>query len=532
MSSSEYPVTGVSCSVVLYPYESGGNKSYTLDVLAVNVMNTVSGPGGSFRVTLPPGGPNGMYSTPSWADLATPMSSVVITMSRGVLSQVVMIGVVESSSEQFDRSSVGSPPNITQQIMGRDIGYYFATSNFYVLSAQMSMAMTAVSPQSVYATAAGSESVLGGTTPAKAAQRWYEKVMAGSSGIQASALIPATADTFANSVSYWFQEFNGPINVPYTASFLADGSNWFDKFRQFCPFPWYECFAITSPKSFYASASTPSATLTIDGESYYPSFIVRRNPRPSLTYTNSTLGLDASDWNALPEFTHNLDAEGPLAFTRSKSLGSVCNFFLFQPTAMTAFFGNNNQNPYPLAYWGNTWTNVESIKRYGYRPVVSSVEWFADFTEMSGQQNYQNFSGFKSLVAQVSLRLVAQYNAASIMKEGMLATTLRPDIMPGCRFTGALLPGEEDWTFYIESVEHNFVFGQGASTVLNVSHGLPSAIYADNSDLLNVLRGRFTVTDGDILIDETVTGVELSSSATANEIMNIANTGKSQTNQG
>lgn len=533
-TSSGSLVSGSVCNVRLYPFLPPGVSSpatwYDLPALEVRTVNTIRGEP-SFAIVLPPGGPAGTTDPIEWKDRAPLMSSVVIYMARGG-NTTMMIGVVTNTAWTLDRTRPGTPPMRLNIIEGTDFSYFFNTQNLYNLAAQFGFASAALGSLGPYLTAAG-EGVLGGVSPASAARQWYDLVMTGSSGLLQITRIPATGDTFPNTMSTWFQEYNGPIQIPYGASFLSDGSTWMEKFRLFLPGPWYETFTVTAAQGFYGAASTPDAAVTFKNLTAYPTFVARQNPLPSLGYMGEDLTLDVRLWNDLKgtySFGPTQDGEGPLFASVGRRAADVSNFFLYQPTALLASLGASNQNFLPIPYFGNSWIDTNSIKTYGYRPVILTTQWFSDFSGVSGKQNYSQASDFRQLVNQVALRLVSYYGPLGLMESGNIRMELRPDIQPGCVYQGALYQGETSKTFYIEGVENEWRFGQGAFTTLHVSRGLPTYIYENPSSLLAVLRGQAYLSDGSIKIDTSMPGVTLASQARANEIMNATSLGRTSGN--
>src|SRR5579871_5893138 len=87
------------CFVDVYPSESASISLPQAALISVNVSKNIGQDMGTFQLNLVPGGPNGLNQPPSWAQLITPMSFVVITMSRGDNTEIVMLGIVQSVTE-------------------------------------------------------------------------------------------------------------------------------------------------------------------------------------------------------------------------------------------------------------------------------------------------------------------------------------------------------------------------------------------------------------------------------------------------
>jgi len=58
---------------------------------------------------------------------------------------------------------------------------------------------------------------------------------------------------------------------------------------------------------------------------------------------------------------------------------------------------------------------------------------------------------------------------------------LMPDLPIGTRFRYSPHKDGLPWDFYIEGIQHHFVFGWLSTTTLTLSRGLPSSIYASAS---------------------------------------------------
>ena len=80
----------VSCAVEIYTYENG---NYTLQpgneaILAVSVNKSIiNGVPGQFAIEMAPGGVHGTEDLPTWSQMITPGSLVLIGMQRGNRSQ-------------------------------------------------------------------------------------------------------------------------------------------------------------------------------------------------------------------------------------------------------------------------------------------------------------------------------------------------------------------------------------------------------------------------------------------------------------
>ncbi|MDE3023819.1 MAG: hypothetical protein KGI54_18570, partial [Pseudomonadota bacterium] len=91
-------VSGPQLSISIYPFEGG---QYTISgtnagVLQAQINTSLKGGTGTFSLALAPGGPNGVNARPYWTELLTPMSLVIIGLSRGSYNQTPMIAVVTS----------------------------------------------------------------------------------------------------------------------------------------------------------------------------------------------------------------------------------------------------------------------------------------------------------------------------------------------------------------------------------------------------------------------------------------------------
>ena len=122
-------------------------------------------------------------------------------MQRGDVANIVMIGVVTGISEEQDwESATDQHVGVmrSQIITGQDFTWFFNSFNWAILSV---MAMTPASAlgAALGFTSAGIPVLSGGMTgsvdpsqsnPAMLAQRWYDQIMAGTTGILSRSFVP------------------------------------------------------------------------------------------------------------------------------------------------------------------------------------------------------------------------------------------------------------------------------------------------------------------------------------------------------
>ncbi len=136
--------------------------------------------------------------------------------------------------------------------------------------------------------------------------------------------------------------------------------------------------------------------------------------------------------------------------------------------------------------------DIYSIQRFGFNPVIQTTNYFVNLNP--DIQQAQQGADIPLAVASLITRLITWYDPEPVMLKGTVTMELRPDIFVGCRFEYAPYRDGERWQFYIEGVEHNFVFGGESTTTLKLSRGLPSKYFSGsqdfNSDLFEILTGR------------------------------------------
>ncbi len=514
--------------VDVYPYEGG---KYSLTGNAANVISCTthkdirsSGPG-TFQLVLAPSGPSGTNSGPSWTEVITPMSLVVIGMKRYDHRQIVMIGVVTGTTEsQSWQTGRGVQRAII--VNGADFQYFFSTFSYYTLSM---LGATQGEPFGAYVGMpdAGIPIILGKSlligSPASVGAAWYNLIMAGNEGIlsQTSLNYNNSNVLFPNLMSTLFEEYPttyGGVLIPMGNYFMATAGNWTSKFMKMFPFPFYEFFVITAPTDYksyntgsttytynrttnqnypvigMASAQSPISLNPQDGTGFLsasPTLVARVNPLPYVNgYKNGKFTITSNRWQKnLQRFT--LENEGFIKSSVSFSLSEVRNFYVINPTWFTQMFGVNNSNMNAFIYTFASWIDNPSIHRYGYRPETFEIEWFADPSGQIAQMNSANQQGFQQLVQNLALRLTSYFEPTPNMASGEVVMELRPDIIPGNVITYKPFKtgpqADEDWDFYITSVTHTYEFGGRSYTTLGISRGLPKAVY-DNPSLLTALH--------------------------------------------
>jgi hypothetical protein len=482
--------TQPACQVDIYPWE-GGSSKYTItkdQVLSASVTNSVTPDGGGFVIELIPGGPLGLNMTPSWLDIITPMSFVVVAMSRDDSEGIVMLGVV-TSAQMTEQWVSGRPTPRRLVIQGQDFTYFFQQSTYYNL---WYLGLLGTLDPGVGSD--GSSSWITGT-PDALGKTWFTKLM--SQAFENTFVQYQGAEvTFPNIVASLFQPYDfapgESVFIPTATYLISDDTTWADKFHTIFPFPWYEFFVNTAPTGFYKGSSGGKAftSTLLPKIPSTPQVVARVNPLPKLRFTVSgdgpvfNAGIDATLWNNLPVFSTDDSSTISSAIVYDQS--EVVNYFMLNPTykATTTGQSNNSLTPWLSSY--NTAADARSIQRYGYRPVDGSFSWMCDPNLTQAQQP----NSWPLLLGELMARFAAYYEPTPIMAKGQIVIPLRPDIMPGCRFIarpfkiGSQLQNPtnvQNYIFYIESVAHNYVFGGPSTTTLTLKRGLPVPVYDDQA---------------------------------------------------
>ena len=497
-----------SCSINVFPFEGGPLSIQGGQIKSVTVTKSIRGGSeGTVVVELAPGGPFGPESSPTWSEVITPMSHILVGMTRGSRAGLVMDGVVTKAGEnqEWRTSDRGSFAMRTPIIEGSDFSWFFRSFNWYVLTffglTQGAAIGQAYGGGATGLAAALDQGLLGGTNPADVAQRWYDKVMSGADGILGKTFVPyqnSTRIPFRDALRTAWEAFPNAI-VPVGDFFMAVEGTWMAKFLSLLPMPWYEFFVTTAPVGAYAPpssakvATTPGTQFAISGQTLIPPsgpvLVARINPIPVFNATATVSSsapaftqLDMSRWNALQVFT--LGNHGFIDSEIEFDAEGARNFYQLNPTALSLNYALNNANNIPFYFSMMGATDPASIHRYGYRPDIGTFRWLYDPQGAAAQNGEINYP---LTIALLLARQISWSHPTPLMAKAAVVAPLMPDVLVGTRFRYAPYKDGTLWDFYIESVRHRFVFGGESTTTLSLSRGLPSSVYADSSDA-GVLR--------------------------------------------
>lgn len=488
-----------ACYIDIYPFEGGvytinGNNAL---LRSLSTDQNIRGNPGAFSITLAPGGPFGPNARPSWLDVLTTRSLVVIGMSRLGRAQIVMIGVVRSVSE----TEVWVPGQGVQravQVNGADFGDFFSQQNYYT---QSLLNATTGSPLGVAGALTAIDNGLVAGTPDTVGEAWYNEIMAGPQSIMAATTLAYRGGRqafYALTAAYFQPYVQAEIEIPLGDNFMSADGTWNDKFNQLFPFPWYEFFITTAPVGTFPG-KLQGLPVTMDflpaAAPAAPQVVARVNPLPRVMNVGSTkapvFAMDYSLWDALPP-PYTLDTIGGFQSSIQFDDTEVRNFYVINPMWLSNTFGHTNDNQVPFTYLFASWVDTASVHRYGYRPEISELHWFMDTNGLAAKKNAAAGNGlpaFETLVADLALKKTSHHEPTPNMARATVATNLRPDIMIGNRFAYSPFKNGEPWEFYIEGVSHQFTFGAAAKTTLSLSRGLPRAVYNDDALMVALHTG-------------------------------------------
>lgn len=489
------------CSVEIYPFEAPSLFVAPGQLTAVTVRKSLRGDGvGQFNIQLAPGGPKGPEDPLTWSQIITPMSHVMIGMSRGSEAAIVMDGVVGSPGEtqQWSTSDQGvSSAGRGQGVSGYDFGYFFRSFNYFALTFQGLTAGTPVGGALDFLPApllsVLQKGGIGGgssadSNPVVVGKLWYEVM----TDILAKTVIPMgqQQNTFAAMMTRNWEKYPH-VYIPYADFFMTGDEAWLDKFQGIFPMPWYEFFITTGPANAYTlSADTGEQQMGImsimrslpNAPASGPQLVARVNPLPAFDITSLAQGqtnvagdIDTTRWNALPLYDFTQRPFGFLESSVSFSANAARNFYQLNPTNLsTITTGNANNITAPFLFIAAA--DPASVQRYGFRPQLGTTRWFFDPKGLAAQN--PDVSVQDTILA-LTGKLISFYHPAPLMASAEVTIPLAPGVLVGTRFRYAPFKSREPWDFYIEEFEHRFVFGGQSSTRLTLSRGLPQAVYAD-----------------------------------------------------
>lgn len=474
------------CVVEIYPYEGGKYTFQGPGLLRCTVERNIRGDRGAFVIELPPGGPGGPASTPSWSQIITPNSLVLIGMVRGTYRAVTMVGVVRVPSET-QQWPINHPVQRSTRIAGEDFSYFFNSFSWmtlYFLGSSAGAALNEANPTLGLPAILGDGYLTG--TPASVAAKWFTGLMGGTNGIlsKTAFFYQDQPVTFPEAIAYLFEALD--FTIPFGTTFIQSEGSWAGKFAEMLPWPFYEFFVMTAPSNWHFAKQTSIGGIEFQmstlGNSVAstPVVVGRLNPLPfvNITIDGHTIYFDDVNkeaWDQLPNYVADV------AFRSSEisfPTDEVRNFFIINPTWFRAMFGQSNSQVNSFIYSFGGVANTDSIHRFGYRPQIQETSWWSDISGNFAQGGGVNV--FET-VAKLISRLFSYYSPTALMARANVVFPYRPDIFPGSVFTYSPFKGEGSWTFYIEGVSHSYEFGGEAVTVLSLSRGLPSEIYNDDS---------------------------------------------------
>lgn len=535
-----YPYYPVSQSAI-YLSSTSSTSNSGLRMVEVN-KSVLDSNISTFSILLAPGGPKGVDDPQTWTSILTPMSLVVIGMSRGTLNsgkpnkRIVMVGIVLSTEEiqQWEHNTVQR----SVMVQGMDFTYYFANFSLYqfaalgVLNASPAVGGTFTSSVGGVAPSAG----LSGTDPPiKTAVSLYEFMWGQIPGI----LIPpptflqniglglmASTQVTLNGAGTKISQLLG-INfvslvvdiqgqessiMPILWAFSIGDGNWLGQFKEIFCDPFYEFFVITATStdvftpydqsgltgSIPSSVSplipiqvknTPTISIKMPGYPDAELYVVARVAPPPFVDQNDVL--HQTEWQSLTTYTDG----GFISSRVSYSLTNHCNMFFIIPTFMaTAFGGAGASNLAVAVEAAGAATNLYGMSKYGYRPKSVETKWFAGNYTGLGSDLDSSFALYADQLQYLQMKLAAFHTPAPQMLEGEVVLPLRPDILPGNKFLYYPFKGNNtsfnsSYTFYVPAIRHLWQFGGVTTTTLQVTRGLPSDIYTDQDMLSNVLLG-------------------------------------------
>jgi hypothetical protein len=511
---ASYPVAIPQCFVDIYTYEGNTYSLQGAQVRAVVVTKSIDPQAdtGTFALTLAPGGPNGANQIPSWSDVITPMSLVVIGMRRGTNAAITMLGVVRAVGEnqEWPVDRPGAPVDRQILITGFDFSYFYTMFTYYSLwyLGATGVGVSAQTPSEGLPTQLGASYLIG--DPGQIAAAWFEGIMAGSIGVLSRSFVPFQGGKifFGTAMARVIETYD--VMVPYGEYFVGTEGSWIDKYRLMLPFPFYEFFVTTSPTTGgTTSYEDPEGVNYADNSSGYaftskglgssitasPVMVARRNPVPALTaqIENGVAnfnGIDATAWRKLT--VNQLDLGGFVSSQVSFDESQVHNLYVINPTFGTALNGGSNSSIIPYVMTAGGAGDAASIHRYGLRPASIETHWQCDPTGQFAQLNESSPVNNFILGATLLARYASYWHPTPLMAKATVTTWLRPDILPGTIFRYSPFKGDVTWDFYVTGVTHRWVFGGPSVTQLTLERGLPTSVYADNNLLYNIHLGNAT----------------------------------------
>lgn len=487
-----------SCTIDVYPYE-GGPYSFTTNdgiLLGCQTRKNLNDPNsGRFTITLAPGGPSGPNASPQWVDILRPMSLVVIGMQRLGRTRIVMIGYI-SSAVETTAWNAGRPVRRVVQVSGPDFSGMFNKANFYasiLLNFSGGAAAVGGSNSLIINLQLGEQNV----SIQAAASAWFNKIMAGKNGLLSHTNFAYQGGrvAFTDLMATLFSNYpNLDVEIPVGQNFSIMQGTWMDTFRSLYPYPWFECFVTTAQSGDYGQSAAASP-ITLSDPAYAPAspaLVSRPLPLPVL-HNPDSLQLDYSLWEALTTYT--LDVPGAINTTLEFTDVEVKNLYAVNPIYLGTVNGYTNDGNAQWMYLFGTYLDAASLERYGYRPFIANLDWFADPTGNAAQKK-PGIQEFQKAVGDVTLKAAGYFEPAPLMASAQLTTNLRPDIIPGNKLRCRIGRDSEDWVFYIAGVFHTYEFGAPSVTTLNLLRGLPASVYDDDSLLLDIHTGNAQRVDG------------------------------------
>ena len=516
--------------VDIYPHEvNSTNAKLTLTggasgILAANIVKSIRDRnGGHFTLYLAPGGPNGINSTVTWTNIITPMSLAIIYLKRGQSKRIIMIGIVT----KIEESQVWDNRNVvrTIAITGVDFMYYFSVFSYYEM-----LYFGLIQSQNITGVAGFIFGIFGGQLagpPHEEAFQWLTLTMLGTSAgtpNNAQAVLYNTYVAYQNTkiylrqlFGYWFEPFDELGQIAYIPMFtdlLNSEGSWADKFVTILPWPFYEFFVITANETDYPTISLlngqssrgagygfiPQQKISIAGyDPVYPIVVGRVNPLPwcSADSGGNMTSYNAARWKALSIYDYG--DNGLISSKLQYSTDEIANFFAVTTTdsrSLAQAIGINNPQLFAIDYLG-AYLNQNSIDNYGYKPNFVDIRWLTSINPSDAPAAAQ----IPYLSATLLGKISSYATPTPFMLKGAVQMPMWPDILPGNRFTCkpfklSVKDPSSQYMFYIESVRHDYQFGGPSTTTLEITRGLRSVDYGNDTTLQQLLLGQSTKVNG------------------------------------